>query len=126
MRHFLAYHNAIKIGYSSAALSNPRVITKKPVVNLEGVTVWLIAGEGKTPKSYFLAAKFIANVCEKNKFLGSALPNEISGLGHLFKFSKPISGTGLLEQIRTSSRNFRNGFHEVSDMRIIDSLIKLL
>lgn len=125
MRHFIAYHNAKKIGYSSETLPSPRVKTKKPVVNLEGVTVWLIAGEGKSPKSYFLAAKFVANNCEQNKFSGSSLPNEISGPGHLFKFTIPITGTSLLELIRAMSHNFRNGFHEVSDTRIIDALVRL-
>jgi hypothetical protein len=126
MRHFIAYHNAIKIGYSCVTLLSPRVITKKSVVNLEGVTVWLISGEGKSPKSYFLAAKFAANNCEQNKFPGSKLPNQISGPGHLFKLARPINGTSLLRLILERSNNFRNGFHEVADAKIINELMGLI
>jgi hypothetical protein len=122
MRHFIAYHNAEDMGYSSTSLISPRVKTKNPVVGLEGVTVWLIAGEGKSPKSFYVAAKFTATTCEPSKYPGTALPNEISGAGTLFKFALPIDATPLLKALKGESRNFRNGFHEVSDPAVIAAL----
>jgi hypothetical protein len=123
MRHFITYHNAKDMGYPSTALTDPHVKTKNPVLGLNGITVWLIAGEGKSPKSFLIAAMFIADKCETNKFPGTKLPNQISGVGTLYKLTKPIRGTMLLDQIRTESRNFQNGFHEVKDAKIIAALL---
>ncbi|MGR9000140.1 MAG: hypothetical protein ACU88J_13985, partial [Gammaproteobacteria bacterium] len=76
MRHFIAYHNEQKMRYSCTEIPEPpRVKTSKFVCGLEGVTVWLIAGEGKSPKSYYIAAKFIATNCEPNLYPGTDLPN---------------------------------------------------
>lgn len=125
MRHFLAYHNSKKMRYSSTTLTDPHVKTKNSVAGLDGVTVWLLAGEGNSPKSYYLAAKFIANKCETNKFPGTELPNEISGVGTLYKLSKPMNGTSLLHEIQTKSSNFQKGFHEIKDCSIISGLTAL-
>lgn len=128
MDHYIAYHNA-EIRGTCADITYPHVRTKKKVINKEGCTVWLIAGEdpdiGKTTKSFFIAAKFIADKCWTNKYMGDALPNEISGEGVLYKLTKPISGTELIEQIKIESNTFRNGFHELKDITIINELIKL-
>ena len=125
MRHFIAYHNSEKMTLPSTALTSPYVITKKSVSNLIGVTVWLIAGEGRSPKSYFLASRFVANKCEQNKSPGTDFPNKISGTGDLYGLSIPISGTKLLALIQEHSNNFRNGFHEVRDEEIIKMLTAL-
>ena len=122
MRHFIAYHNSKDRG-PSTTLTDPHVKTSKPVLGLNGVKVWLIAGEGDTPKSFFIAAMFIADKCETDKFPGTDLPNQISGAGTLYKLTKPITGTMLLDQIRTESRNFQNGFHEIKDAKIIAGLL---
>ena len=125
MRHYIAYHNAKGMSYPSTDLTDPHVKTKNPVTGLIGVTVWLIAGEGKSPKSFFIASMFIADKCEKNKFPGTNLPNQISGVGTLYKLTKPITGTILLDQIRMESLNFRKGFHKVEDAKIIAGLLAL-
>jgi hypothetical protein len=62
LRHFIAYHNEKNMGYSCTDIPEPRVQTSRQVAGLEGVTVWLVAGEGSKPKSYFLTAKFVARV----------------------------------------------------------------
>lgn len=68
MRHFIGYHNAESMGYSSATLTEPRIKTKNKVNGLNGVTVWLIAGEGKSPKQYYIASNFIADSCDTNMY----------------------------------------------------------
>jgi hypothetical protein len=126
MRHFIAYHNAKNMGYSCTAIRNPQIMTGNPVKDLEGVTVWIVAGEGDSPKSYYLAARFIAAKCEPNLFPETALPHSVSGPGTLYGLSKPIGGTPLLASIRKQSANFVRGFHETSDLAVIGQLIALI
>jgi hypothetical protein len=126
MRHFFAYHNEKGMGYSSTTLSDPHVKTKNPVSGLKGVTVWLVAGEGSSPKGYFLAARFVAEKCETNKFPGTDHPNLISGRGDLFKLSKPMNGSKLLQDLKRVSMNFQKGFHEIQDTSIISALQALV
>lgn len=124
MRHYFAYHNAKKMKYSSTTITEPHARTKKSIVGLEGVTVWLIAGEGtKSPKSFFISSMFIAEHCHTNKFTGD-LPNEISGEGTLYKLTKPITGTVLMDQLKDKTANLRY-FQEIKDITIINSLLKL-
>lgn len=125
MRHFLAYHNAEKMGYSCEAIPEPRVKTSKAVVGLEGVTVWLVSGEGKSPKRYYLAARFISEKCESGLYRGSDLPNQISGAGTLYGKSKPITGTTLYSLLQRQSANFVNGFFELRDAAAISGLERL-
>lgn len=122
MRYFLAYHNAKKMGYSCAAIPEPRVKTSKPVVGLEGATVWLVAGEGDSPKSYYLASRFVVDKCEPSKHLGTPLPNEVSGAGVLLRTSVCLDATPLLAQLRRLSANFVNGFFELRDPAAISAL----
>jgi len=122
LRHFFAYHNAQRMGYSSTNLIEPQVKTSKKIDGSEGTTIWLIAGEGQSPKSYFHAAKFIAIKCEPDKFSGTRHPNLISGAGKLFKLSLPISDSELLDQLKTSSANFVNGFTQLRDPATIMAL----
>jgi hypothetical protein len=125
LRHFIAYHNENNMGYSCFDIPEPRVQTSREVEGLEGVTVWLIAGEGDKPKSYFLAAKFVASRCEPNSIAGSKFPHLIAGPGHLFKKSIPLGGTSLIEQVRKESANFVRGFYETKDAVVISGLSAL-
>lgn len=122
MRHFAAYHNAEKMKYSCISIPEPRVKTSKSISGLEGVTVWLIAGEGSSPKRYYLASKFIAKKCLPNHYPGTNLPNQISGEGKLFGLSIPLDRTQLLDTLRAKSANFVNGFYEIKDPTIVKSL----
>lgn len=122
MRHFLAYHNAQKMGYSCTAIPMPSVKTSKAVSGLEGVTVWLVAGEGKTPKSYYLASRFVVEECSPGKHLGTDLPNEVSGPGDLFGIRVSLDAAPVLEQLRRASANFVNGFCELCDPSVISAL----
>ncbi|MFI3187359.1 MAG: hypothetical protein QX198_15400 [Methylococcaceae bacterium] len=129
MRHFIAYHNPKTMGYSCIDIPEPRVKTSRPVMGLEGVTVWLVAGEGESPKSYYLTAKFIASRCQTNVDPGAKLSNLIAGdhgdHGSLFKKSISITGTSLLELIQKESANFVRGFYESKDVNIISGLERL-
>lgn len=74
LRHFIAYHNAKMMKYSCTDIPEPRVQIRKPVEGLEGVALWLVAGEGESPKSYFLAAAFVASRCEPGSFPAPNFP----------------------------------------------------
>lgn len=125
MRHFIAYHNQKIMGYSCVDIPEPHVQTSREVEGLEGVTVWLVAGEGEKPKSYYLAAKFVADRCEANSIPGSKFPHRIAGPGQLFKKSLPLGGKPILEEIRRESANFVRGFYETKDPLVISGLSQL-
>lgn len=108
-----------------ARIPSPRVKTSKSVSGLEGVTVWLVAGEGESPKSYYLAAKFRAEKCETGLYRGTDLPNQISGEGSLFGKSISLAGTPLFTLLRRQSANFVNGFFEMHDPTAIAGLERL-
>lgn len=122
MRHFIAYHNEKKMKYSCVDIPEPRAQTSQNIEGLEGVTVWLVAGEGEKPKSYFLAAKFVASHCEPNSVSGSKFLYLIAGPGKLFKKDIALDGTYLLNQIRKESANFRRGFYETKNSAVISGL----
>jgi hypothetical protein len=126
LRHFLAYHNAQKMGYSCTAIPVPRVKTSKPVSGLEGSTVWLVAGEGKSPKSYYLASRFVVEECAPGKHLGTDLPNEVAGVGDLFGTRISLDTSPVLEQLQRVSANFVNGFCELRDPAVVSALKALV
>lgn len=126
LRYFIAYHNEQKMGYSCTDIPTPRVITSKPIDGLEGSTVWLIAGEGKSPKSYYLSAKFTVDRCEPDKYPGTKLPNEVSGTGLLLGKRIHLNTTPLLFQLQQLSANFVTGFCELKDATAITALMALV
>ncbi len=125
MRNFIAYHNAKTMGYSCTAILTPQVRTKNSVSGLTGVKVWLIAGEGERPKSYYLASTFVADQCRPAHFPDPKLPNLIAGAGTNFGLSISISGSSLLELLKSDSANFRRGFYETFDHTVISQLQRL-
>ena len=110
------------MGYSCTDIRNPQVKTSKSVEGLEGSTVWLVAGEGKSPKSYYLAAKFTIEFCNPSKHVGTTLPNEVSGRGLLLGKSIRMNNSALLAQLQKLSANFVSGFCELSDASVIVGL----
>ena len=122
MRYFIGYHNEQKMGYSCINIPTPRLRTEKPVGGLEGSTVWVIAGEDKTPKNFYLAAKFSIQECAADKHPGTQLFNEVSGPGILLGKSIFMNGTPLLAQLQKLSANFRSGFCELQDASAITGL----
>lgn len=84
--------------------------------------MWLVAGEGKSPKSYYLASRFVIEECAPDKHLGTRLPNEVTGVGDLFGTSISLDASPVLEQLRRASANFVNGFFELRDPVVISAL----
>ncbi len=122
MRYFVAYHNAKKMGYSCTEIPVPRVKTRKPIAGLEGATVWLVSGEGESPKSYYLASRFVVEKCETDKHLGAILPNEISGTGVLLGTAVCLDSTALLKSLKRVTANFVNGLCELRDPGVVAEL----
>jgi hypothetical protein len=122
MRHFIGYHNQKKMGYSCVEITTPRVQTRRFFHEIKDSTVWLIAGEGCRPKSYYLAARFIAAQCEPNPTKDSEFPYLVSGSGMLFHKNIPLDSSILLEKIRVDSANFVRGLYETQNREIISHL----
>lgn len=121
MRHFFAYHNAEKRRFAGTSIREPRVRTSKNVLAAKGATVWLVSGEGRTPKSFFLVARFVAVDCMPNAHPHTELPHEVRGYGRTFGGSTPIRGR-LLDDIKRDSACFHRGFYEIQNADIISAL----
>jgi hypothetical protein len=126
VRYFVAYHNEQKTKILCTNLPYPRVRTKKKVFGLEGSVVWMIAGAGKSPKSYYLVSTFIIDKFEPNKYPGDDLPNEVSGTGRLFGLSILLDQTSILEKLKRQTANFASGFFEINNSAIISEFESLL
>lgn len=122
MRYYIGYHNEEKMGALDTSLRHPRVRTRRPVVGLEGSTVWLIAGAGTSPKSYYVASRFTIEKCEPDKYLGEKLSNQVSGEGRMLGRSVPLDGSELLAQLKQRSANFVSGFCSITDPSVIAGL----
>jgi hypothetical protein len=124
MLYFTAYHNEQAEGILCTDLPYPRVRTRNKVLGLEGAVVWVVAGVGKSPKSYYLASTFIIEKCEPDKYPGDKLPHEVSGSGNLLGLRVRLDQT-LIENLKLKTANFARGFSEMRDLTIVAALKSL-
>ena len=126
MKHFVQYHNSESMGFSASSLSMPIIFTNKSVKKLNSNIVWLISGEGKKDKDYFLAAKFKVNYTsgctEHPKFKNSA-----SGVGTIYGETIPLNDLPVFKIIKDDiTNNFRNGLTEIKAPDVINFLESLI
>ena len=117
MRHFIAYHNADRMGY--ADIERLRVLTSKPVGNdLIGHCVWLIVGKGKREKTYFLGSRFtIADIAESE--VAGFAHQVIGHHGRVFAPLVPLADLDWFNDFRRSIQNFSLGFRKITDQQVI-------
>jgi hypothetical protein len=125
MKHFVQYHNSEKMGYSISAMSEPHIFTDKSVKYLPSNTVWLISGEGKSPKTFYLAAAFKPHRTTSGTYDHPDFKNAAYGVGRIFGESIQLNGLPWFEALKADQQNFRNGLFEITDSNIIEALTKL-
>lgn len=125
MRHFIQYHNTEKMGYSASAMLDPRMFTDKSVRYLSSNAVWLISGEGKSPKTFYLAAVFKPNRTSMGTYDHPSFKNAAYGIGHIFGETIKLNGMPWFETLKAVQHNFKNGLFEVTDSKVIDELRRL-
>lgn len=125
MKHFVQYHNTEKMGYSASTMPEPRMFTDKSVKNVSGNAVWLISGEGKSPKSFYLAAVFKSNRTSTGTYDHPKYKNAAYGPGHIFGETIEVTRLPWFQQLKSDQKNFKNGLSEVTNVAIIAELQKL-
>ena len=66
MRHFVAYHNEKRMGYSAEDSDPQRLYTSKGIASI-GDVVWIFAGTGESPKRCTLRSRFVINQISESK-----------------------------------------------------------
>jgi len=120
MRHYVAYHNPERMGYSADEVTELCIVTNKAVDNLIGNRIWLIQGEGK-PRKYTLRGTFIVasiGADTDDGFLHIVRGQE----GELFKPHIPIGTLPWFERFKMSLGNFAFGLQRISDQAVVDEL----
>ena len=81
IRHYTAYHNVHRMG---ALLDDDAlcVMTNKPVAKLIGSMVWLVVGDGGSPRRYTLASVF--RVTDTGETDHPGFKNCVRGSGRVF------------------------------------------
>lgn len=110
MKHYVQYHNTdAQGGRPAASTARFQVFTKKPVQPLIGHTVWLVSGEGKSPKRYALEYAFVVEGVTVGE------PNTAWGTQGQ-RFDPPLSLNGLpwCRDFVDSQTNFSLGLREMA------------
>jgi len=122
MKDFIQYHNSDKIGFPASKLDEPKMFTRKSVRNLSSSRVWLISGEGKSNKEFYLAAVFKVNRTTSGTFDHPDFANSAYGIGHVIGEKIKLNGIPWFEDLKANLNNFKNGLTELTDDNIVKEL----
>jgi hypothetical protein len=122
MKNFIQYHNVERMSYSASKLSEPKLYTDKSVKNLSSSRVWLISGEGTSPKQFYLAAVFKVNRVSTGTFDHPDFKNSAYGNGHIIGEKIELNGLAWFEKLKAKLNNFKNGLTEITDPYLIKEL----
>ncbi len=123
MRHFIAYHNADKMGY--ADIERMRVLTNKPVSDdMFGDHLWLVVGKGRRDKSFLLGSRFVIDDIAKSE--SGDFDHQLTGHdGRVFGPMIELSHLHWFNDFRKSIQNFSLGLREIKDPRVVHEFEKL-
>ena len=123
MNNFIAYHNVEKMGYPFEEF---KFFTNNRVSVSDGQAVWVISGEGASPKSYYLTSLFIVAGYKEGSYAKPDFANEIRGVtGQLWGKKHPIMGD-TLDMLLEDSLNLQKGFYKTDNALLIDEFRKLI
>ncbi len=123
MRHFIAYHNTEKMGYSLQDGEPLGLLTNKPVNHLLHNTVWFVTGEGTGTRQYSLGSVFrVAEVGDTDE---GGFKRFASGPGHVFQPPIPIKDKEWFPEVLRATGHFGLGVQEVKDEAVVAGLIQL-
>ena len=123
MHHYIAYHNARKMGRPLLDDEPLRLLTRKPVRPLLDNTVWLITGEGTSPRRYALGSVFL--VTEVGDTAEDGFTHYASGPGHVFRPPVPVTDTPWFPEVIRATGHFGFGVQQVKHEAVIASLLQL-
>ena len=123
MRHFVAYHNTERMGRSLRESDPLTVLSSKPVERLLHNTVWIVVGEGSSPRRYSLGSVFVVDDCGLSGVDG--FKNYARGQGQLIDPPTPLNEQEWFPQLIKTMANFSLGVQELKEPLIIEALIGL-
>lgn len=121
MRHFIAYHSETRMGYSAEDSDPFGLYTSKNVSNPVGDVVWIIAGQGDSPKQYSLSSWFIVSKVTKadHPDFGFTFSGEKGGA---FDPMPRLDQLEWFPAFRKRMANFSIGLTELRQPEIIEAL----
>jgi hypothetical protein len=124
MRHFVAYHSEARMGYTAEESDPFGLYTGKHVSQLLGDVVWIMAGQGKSPKQYFLSSWFIVSKVTPadHPDFGFTLSGEEGGA---FDPMPQLDQLDWFPAFRQRMANFSIGLTELRQPEIIAALRQL-
>jgi len=122
MRHFIQYHNSENMGYPASRLPEPRAYTNNSVRQLPSNALWLISGEGTSPKEFYLAAVFKVTRVSADCYDHPKFANAAYGVGHIFGETIPLNGLPWFETFKKDQSNFKYGLVELKDPAVLTEL----
>jgi hypothetical protein len=123
VRHFVAYHNINRMGRALHEGEPLRLLTDKPVRPLLHNTVWVVVGEGDSPKRYSLGSVFVVNDVGETREDGFG--HYATGPGHVFEPPPELNGLEWFPDFFRGVAHFSLGVQEVKELRFIESLVGL-
>ncbi len=127
MRHFIAYHNSKRTGHS-AADSDPRSsqYVKRPVSpDVIGDIVWIVAGEGDSPKRFILSSWFQ---------IDQVRPSDVADFKHILQGDRAgsfhpdppsLNDLDWFPAFFEWTGHFSFGFRQIPQRNVIDELCRL-
>jgi hypothetical protein len=100
-----------------------RVYTSKSVDDLSGNTVWVIAGQGSSPKQYTLSSVFI--VSDVGEADHPDFKNFARGDGHRFDPPPEVNDLDWFTELRKKMANFSFGLQEITEQNHVHKLLEL-
>ena len=109
VKHYVQYHNTDAQGGRPAGGDGRfQIYSSKSLRSLPGHTVWLVSGEGPSPKRYFLEYIFVV------EDITSGSPNVAWGTnGQRFDPPLPLNGEPWFADFKRSQQNFSLGVREI-------------
>jgi hypothetical protein len=121
MSEYVVYHNPGRMGYSARDVDVLSIVTNKSATGAKGARVWLITGEGKSPKQYYLRGVFTVESVSKSTHPEFKI--QVAGsAGKLFDPMVRIDTQPWFNQFRSSQGNFGLGFQPINDPVVVRGL----
>jgi hypothetical protein len=120
MRHFVAYHSEARMGYTAEESDPFSLYTSKKLNNPVGDIVWIIAGQGGSPKQYYLASRFVISKVTQadHPDFGFTLSGEVGGA---FDPMPRIDQLEWFAAFRQRMANFSIGLTELRQPEVIEA-----
>lgn len=114
------------MGFSVNSLSEPLIYTNKPVGKLSSNIVWVISGEGVSPKLFQLAAVFKVHKVAAGTYEHPDFKNSASGSGIIIKENLLLNHQKWFSNLTQHLRKSRYSLAPIKDGVIVEGLMGIL